>query len=70
MAKRILQACIALLILWGAITLLGALLLPAHLLKAPLPTRTDRQRESLRAALTGQGDQWTPHQVRRQALLD
>ena len=64
MAKHLLKAGIALLILWGAITLLGALLLPAHLLKAPLPVRTDAQRASLRAALTGDGDQWTFHRVR------
>lgn len=64
MAKPLLKACIALLFLWGAITLLGALLLPAHLLKAPLPVRTDAQRASLRAALTGDGDHWTFHRVR------
>lgn len=63
MQKRILTAFIALLILAGALNLLGGWLLPDHLLKAPVPHRTERQRLVLRAGLTLPGDRWTFHTV-------
>jgi pimeloyl-ACP methyl ester carboxylesterase len=64
MAKRVLTAFLALLLLWGAVNLLGGLLLPGHLLKAPVPSRTEDQRARLRADLAGSGDRWTFHAVR------
>ena len=64
MAKPILKACLALLILWVAITLLGGWLLPDHLLRAPVPFRTDAQRAALRARLTNPEDRWTFHEAK------
>lgn len=64
MAKHILAVWSPILVLWGALTLLGGFLLPSHLLNAPLPCRTESQRETLRAALMRPGDAWSFHQVR------
>lgn len=60
LAVRLLLAA---LILWAAVNLLAGLLLPDHLLKGPVPRRSEAERQRIREDLAGPGERWTRHLV-------
>ncbi len=52
-----------LLLLWAGLTVVAGFVLPDQLLKAPMPSRTEVQRERIRGALAEYGSRWTRHPV-------
>ncbi len=52
-----------LLLLWSGLTMAAGFLLPDQLLKGPIPSRTEAQRQSIRVALTDNVGRWTHHDV-------
>lgn len=53
----------SLLLVWLGLTVAAGFLLPGQLLKSPLPSRTDADRERFRADLAGPDSWWTRHAV-------
>lgn len=60
LAVRLLFAA---LLLWAALNLLAGLLLPDHLLRGPVPRRSEAERVRIRAELAPPGATWTRHGV-------
>ncbi|MFN8010533.1 MAG: hypothetical protein U0P81_03930 [Holophagaceae bacterium] len=60
LAVRILFAA---LLLWAALNLLAGFVLPDHLLRAPMPQRSEAERARIRAELAAPGEAWTRHAV-------
>lgn len=52
-----------LLLLWAGLTVAAGFVLPDQLLKGPMPSRTEAQRENIRATLAENGSRWTRHEV-------
>lgn len=48
---------------WAGLNLLAGFLLPDHLLKVPMPPRTEADRTRIRAELAAPGEAWTRHDV-------
>lgn len=61
--RRIGSLLLAALVFWAAASGLAGWLLSRQLVQAPVPSRTEPQRASLRQELAGPGDQWTRHDV-------
>ncbi len=60
LAVRILFAA---LILWAALNLLAGFVLPDHLLRAPMPRRSEAERARIRAELGAPAERWSRHAV-------
>lgn len=60
LAVRILFAA---LLLWAALNLLAGLVLPDHLLRPPMPRRSEADRARIRAELAAPSESWTRHAV-------
>lgn len=52
-----------LLLLWAGLTVAAGFMLPDQLLKGPMPSRTEVQRERIRGMLAENGSRWTRHEV-------
>jgi len=51
------------LLLWAGFTVAAGLVLPDQLLKGPMPSRTEAQREHVRGTISQNGSHWTMHAV-------
>lgn len=61
--RRLLRASIALGVFYLGATAAAGFLLPEQLLQAPLPARSEAEREALRARLAPPGTHWTSHRI-------
>lgn len=50
-------------LLWAGLTVAAGFMLPAQLLKAPMPHRTESQREQIRGSLAEYGSHWSKHEI-------
>ena len=61
--RRFFRILFPLLLLWSGFTVAAGYLLPDLLLKGPMPSRTEAQRQGIRVALADNGSRWTRHDV-------
>ena len=61
--RRFFRILFPLFLLWSGFTVAAGYLLPDLLLKGPMPSRTEAQRQGIRVALADNGRRWTCHDV-------